>query len=117
MLVNKASLILTTPGMVWVLCNTMQFVNTCACCCLLYTHTHNCTHMLGTKNVAKEMAKISQGRVRDRGVTWFPEFIDKSKPVYMDCLQFTLMLLVREKCQNSPVLGHEELWPLCRLLA
>ena len=28
--------------------------------------------------MAKQMAKISQGRVRDRGVTWFPELTDKS---------------------------------------
>ena len=33
----------------------------------------------GTKNEAKELAKITQGRVRDRGVTWFPELVDKRK--------------------------------------
>ena len=38
---------------------------------VLYTHTE-------TKNVAKQMAKISQGRVRDKRVTWFPELADKS---------------------------------------
>ena len=31
----------------------------------------------GTKNVAKEMKKISEGLVRNRGVTWFPELADK----------------------------------------
>lgn len=31
----------------------------------------------GTKNVGKEMKKVSQGRVRDRGKTWFPELSDK----------------------------------------
>ena len=32
---------------------------------------------VGTKNVAKELKKIAQGRVRDRNVTWFPELVDK----------------------------------------
>lgn len=31
----------------------------------------------GTKNVAKEMKKVSEGLVRNRGVTWFPELADK----------------------------------------
>ena len=33
----------------------------------------------GTKNVAKEMKKITDGLVRNRGVTWFPELVDKRK--------------------------------------
>ena len=32
----------------------------------------------GTKNVAKELRKITEGRVRDRNLTWFPELVDKS---------------------------------------
>ena len=32
---------------------------------------------LGTKNVKKAMLKITKGRVRDQGVTWFPELVDK----------------------------------------
>ena len=28
-------------------------------------------------NVAKELAKITKGRVRDRDVTWFTELVDK----------------------------------------
>ena len=32
---------------------------------------------VGTKNVSKELKKITQGRVRDRNVTWFPELVDK----------------------------------------
>lgn len=32
----------------------------------------------GTNNVAKQMLTITQGRVRDKGVTWFPELVDKS---------------------------------------
>lgn len=34
---------------------------------------------IGTKNVSKELKKITQGRVRDRGKTWFPELTDKRK--------------------------------------
>ena len=34
---------------------------------------------IGTKNVAKEMKKISEGLVRNRGVTWFPDLVDKPK--------------------------------------
>ena len=33
----------------------------------------------GTNNVAKEMKKITDGLVRNRGVTWFPELVDKRK--------------------------------------
>ena len=40
---------------------------------------HGLTACVGTKNVAKEVKKISEGRVRDRGVTWFPELADKRK--------------------------------------
>ena len=34
-------------------------------------------NFLGTKNVGKEVKKISQGRVRDRNRTWFTELSDK----------------------------------------
>ena len=46
---------------------------------VLYTPT-------GTKNVAKQMAKISQGRVRDKRVTWFPELADKNRFMCKDVL-------------------------------
>ena len=36
---------------------------------------------VGTKNVAKELAKITKGRVRDRDVTWFTELADKRMSV------------------------------------
>ena len=29
--------------------------------------------------MAKQIVKISQGRVKDRGTLWFPELVDKSK--------------------------------------
>ena len=34
---------------------------------------------VGTKNVGKEMKKVSQGLKRNRGKTWFPELSDKRK--------------------------------------
>lgn len=33
--------------------------------------------VVGTKNVAKQMSKITQGRVKDRNKTWYPELVDK----------------------------------------
>ncbi len=38
-----------------------------------------CYKCLGTKNVARQMKKITEGRVRDRDLTWFPELTDKRK--------------------------------------
>jgi hypothetical protein len=43
------------------------------------TNSYDTWH--GTKNVAKQMLKISQGRVRDKRVTWFPELVDKRKSI------------------------------------
>ena len=37
----------------------------------------------GTKNVAKSLKKITEGRVRDKGVTWFPELVDKRKCLFI----------------------------------
>jgi hypothetical protein len=28
-------------------------------------------------NVAKELTKLTKGRAREKGVTWFPELVDK----------------------------------------
>ena len=68
---------------------------------------------VGTKNVAKELKKITSGRVRDRGVTWFPELIDKS--VLCACCYMGLVCFIREEHQGTPLLGHEELWYFFRL--
>jgi hypothetical protein len=58
------------------------------------------------------MKKITEGRVRDRGVTWFPQLTDKSKCV-CDCL-VSFMLQIAGKnikvhlywamknCEGSP---------------
>ena len=42
----------------------------------------------GTKNVAKSLKKIMEGRVRDKGVTWFPELVDKRKCLFIYCDPF-----------------------------
>ena len=44
------------------------------CCILLDT----CKPLSGTKNVARELKKVTEGRVRDRNITWFPELSDKN---------------------------------------
>ena len=36
-------------------------------------------HYVGTKNVAKELAKITKGSMKDRDKTWFTELADKRK--------------------------------------
>ena len=43
---------------------------------------HGC--YTGTKNVARELKKVSVGRVAAGGKTWFPELADKSKS-YIVC--------------------------------
>ena len=35
--------------------------------------------------MANIILKSSQGRVRDRGVTWFPDLVDKSKCMPAEC--------------------------------
>ncbi len=45
--------------------------------CSLYVCIGATLHHVGTKNVAKELAKITKGRVRDQDVTWFTELADK----------------------------------------
>ena len=59
--------------------------------------------------MAKQMCKITQGLVRDRGATWFPELVDKSK-VMVSILYSSGVVHcapIRKKCQDSSVLGDE----------
>ena len=35
--------------------------------------------VIGTKNVNKELMKVSQGLKRDKNIKWFPELFDKRK--------------------------------------
>ena len=39
--------------------------------------------------MAREMKKITEGRVRDRGKTWFPQLVDKRKDVFTSlCVKY-----------------------------
>ena len=44
-------------------------------------YTGRCANLLepGLNCTEKAMEKITKGRVRDQGVTWFPELVDKRK--------------------------------------
>ena len=63
---------------------------------------------VGTKNVANMMLKNSQGRVRDRGVTWFPDLVDKSNYMPAEhlwlyvCTPGVLLAFDREEYQLGP---------------
>ena len=46
---------------------------------LYYSNSDALDLSLGTKNVAKKMAKIAQGAARSEGVTWFRQLSDKRK--------------------------------------
>ena len=71
-----------------------------------------CVCMCEGKNVWKQMLQITQGRVRDRGVTWFPEVVDTSTCVYIEC-SFVTQLLFMKEYKGSSLLGNEELSALC----
>ena len=71
--------------------------------------------------MAKMMLKSSQGRVRDRGVTWFLDLVDKNKCMpttecssVLTCTYGVLLAFDREEYQDPLVLGHEELRMLGR---
>ena len=61
--------------------------------------------------MGRQMLKISQGRVRDKNVTWFPERVDKSIKIIHTIwyLIFYAMYLFRKEHQDPLVLGYEEL--------
>ena len=63
----------------------------------------------GTKNVGKALQKITQGRVRDRGKTWFPELVDKRLFFYLHDSVFIEYFYNREEHQDPSLLGNEEL--------
>ncbi len=70
---------------------------------ILYTF-RNC--FLGTKNVAKCLQKVTQGRVRDKGVTWFPELVDKRTFSNSMC-NGVLSVLFREEYKGASLLSYE----------
>ena len=53
----------------------------------------NCICTIGTKNVGKEMKKISKGRVRDRDKTWFSQLADKRELIRYGVLLLELFII------------------------
>ena len=78
----------------------------------VHVHVYVSIHV-GTKNVWKQMLKISQGRVRDRGVTWFPELVDKSQCIH-HAMTVCVYAMCRKEYKDAPLLGDEELPRFCR---
>ena len=60
--------------------------------CTFYMYT--C--LKGTKNVAKELEKITKGPVKTRGVTWFPELADKSEIICLLLQHYNMYMCVSE---------------------
>ena len=53
----------------------------------------NCICTIGTKNVRKEMKKISKGRVRDRDKTWFSQLADERELIRYGVLLLELFII------------------------
>ena len=64
---------------------------------------------LGTKNVAKNMKKISCGSKKTEGISWFVELSDKCKSSKYLVVSDTIVHVFRQKYKSSSVLLHEEL--------
>ena len=58
--------------------------------------------------MAREMKKITEGRVKDKGKTWFPQLVDKCKDV---CTIWHNIMYShnRKECEDTSLLGYEEL--------
>ena len=64
----------------------------------------------GTKNLSKCLQKVTQGRVRDKGLTWFPELVDKRTfPILMCNGVFSVFF--RKEYKGASILGYEWWWP------
>ena len=55
------------------------------------------------------MKKITEGRVRDRDVTWFPQLVDNSKCKYVTLHSYINYIPIKEEYQVAPILGNEKL--------
>ena len=70
------------------------------------------------KNVTKQLKKITQGLVRDRGIKWFTELGDKSEVFGFCRCMYVLYVLwcasIRKECESAFVLGHEKLMAVQR---
>ena len=62
---------------------------------------------VGTKNVARELKKVSAGRIAAKGKTWFPELADKRMLYLHVCKHiYTCMLMyIQEKVQKHTFTG------------
>ncbi len=65
------------------------------------------------KNVSKEIKKVTQGLVRDRGKVWFPELSDKRKNLLNVHVYPSNVCIKRKKYKDPPVLGDEKLRKVC----
>ena len=62
--------------------------------------------------MARGMNKITEGRVKDKGKTWFPQLVDKRKSVLFDILYVFTLIIGRsvkihlywamKNCSDSP---------------
>lgn len=55
------------------------------------------------------MKKITEGRVKDKGKTWFPQLVDKRKDVCTIWHFVCIHINNRKECEDTSLLGHEEL--------
>lgn len=97
----------------WVLSTLMTLGMVCISVTMIVSTSLSSYTIAGTKNVDKQVKKITEGRVRDRGVTWFPQLVDKSEWDYGNNSKYYFHhIITREKYQGASVLGDEELWRL-----
>ena len=64
-------------------------------------------YWVGTKNVAKELAKVTKGRVRDRDVTWLTELADKCTALlHVHIVSCNVVYFLRKKCKKYICIGQ-----------
>ena len=51
--------------------------------------------------MAREMKKITEGRVKERGKTWFPQLVDKRKNVFLFDILYVHVLTFIELIQEG----------------
>ena len=52
--------------------------------------------------------KITEGRVKDKGKMWFPQLVDKHKELLVKHF-ICIHVNNRKECEDTSLLGHEEL--------
>ena len=84
---------------------------------MTYKATYKCSTVYliaGTKNIDRQLQKITAGKVRDSDVTWFPQLVDKRE--YFNCCCYCVlncstsgkvhMFWAIKNCGSSPVQIH-----------